>query len=240
MPVLVQIKKKEFELTPEEEERFYEYVRGGESTGKTHVFTILDRSGSMSSLVESTVDGFNEFINGLKKDPAIRVTLTTFDDTKRVVYTDKALDNIPKLTREQYLKGGMGMTALVDAVCGTLNSYKEQVKPGDKAVVLIITDGLENASQEYSAEDLKKLIKSLDSKKNWTFTYIGANQDSWEIASNWGFKKGNVADYNATRGGTSSVYYMSSMNVGAFSAQSASSTDNMFSDQDKDKLKKAK
>lgn len=190
----------------------------------TKIFAIVDRSGSMQSLTQSTIDGYNEFVDKLRKEKGVRLTTVLFDHEQLIPVDDKPIKDVAKLDRETYYP--RGSTALIDAVCSTLNERKKDVKSTDKALVLIITDGYENASKEYTSDDMRDLIHGLEKKKNWTFTYLGANQDSWDTAKKWGFKAGNVANYNATMAGTGAVYAASSnmavnlvrgsaMNVGA-------------------------
>lgn len=202
----------------------------------THLFAILDRSGSMSGLEHDTIEGYNGFIKNLKGEDA-RVTLTIFDTHFETPYADKPVSKVPALTNKVYFpRGG---TALIDAVCGTINDHKKDVKRGDKALVLIITDGYENSSREYTSAQMKALISSLEKRKNWTFTYLGANQDAWGVAQKWGFNMGNVSTYNATRGGTQAAFQTMSVNSHSFVAQSAGSSKSFYAD-DKDKLKDAK
>lgn len=209
--------------------------RNENEKGTTHVFAILDRSGSMAGLEKSTIDGYNGFVKELT-DTDTRVTLTLFDDLVETAYAHKPVKDVPKLTKAIYYP--RGMTALVDAVCSTINKYKSDVKKGDKAIVLIITDGLENASHEYTGKQMKDLIKGLDKKNNWTFTYLGANQDAWEVSREWGFRQGNVSTYRATDIGTRAAFATMSVNTSNFARSNASNAGDFYSKQDKDKLKK--
>lgn len=167
---------------------------------KTHLFCIVDRSGSMAGLEEATIDGYNEYVDGLRNEKDVNLTLVLFDDRYEVVMDDRPIKQVPKLDKETYF--ARGMTALIDATCRTINERKGRVGKQDKAIVLIITDGYENSSHEYKSHDMKKLISSLEEKGNWVFTYLGANQDAWSVAQDWGFSSGNVASYNATPRGT--------------------------------------
>ncbi|SRR5258708_7829682 len=200
----------------------------------THVFAILDRSGSMGGLETDTIGGYNSFIDKLRKQKGIKVTLTLFDNEYEQPYTDLAIKDVPKLDNKIYF--ARGSTALIDAFCRSINTGKTIVKKADKAIVLVITDGYENSSSESTTADMKKLVTDLGAKKNWTFTYLGANQDAWANAQNWGFDKGNVSNYNPTRKGTAQVFTTMSVNTGAFAASGNTSTKSFYSDQDKVKL----
>lgn len=202
----------------------------------THVYAILDRSGSMAGLEKSTVDGYNEFISTLKDTSKVKLTLVLFDHEYITKYFGAPIKQVPRLTREDYRP--RGMTALVDAFCRTLNACKSDVKKKDKAIVLVITDGKENASSEYTSKDMAKLVKELEAKGNWTFTYMGANQDSWEEASKWGFERDNVVNFHATDRGTAAAFSVMAMNTATLSNSTAKSSNRFFSVQDAAKLDK--
>lgn len=200
-----------------------------------HVFAILDRSGSMAGLEKDTIGGYNQFIKDLKgKD--VKVSLTLFDDQFEAPYEALPLKEVPKLTSKVYYP--RGMTALVDAVCKTVNAAKDKVKKSDKAIVLIITDGQENSSREFSSEQMKKMISGLEKQGNWTFTYLGANQDAFTVAGMFGIRTGNISTYQATPTGTQAAYAsMSANTMRAMSSDSMNLGD--FYEADKDKLENA-
>lgn len=197
----------------------------------THVYAILDRSGSMSQLTESTIEGYNGFVDGLRKDN-VELTLVLFDNEYEVVLEDTPIKDVPKLDKGTYF--ARGGTALIDAVCKTLKGKKLSGK--DKAVVLIITDGMENMSHQYSTNDMKNLVETLEGKKNWTFTYLGANQDAWGTAQKWGFRQGNVANYAATDTGTRSAFVAMSVNTSSLANSTVGATGKFYgTDKVKDK-----
>lgn len=189
--------------------------------GQTKIHFILDNSGSMAAIQDSTIDSFNEYVTALKRDKNVyRMSLTTFADSIRKTSL-KPLSAF-KLTRENYTADGMS-TSLYDAVCKTL---KKADKSG-KNLVVILTDGLENSSREYNREDMKKLIKDLTKDGNWTFVYLGANQDSFQNAVHYGIPVNNTSNFNATPAGigvasrnladsTVNLAFSSSLATGAF------------------------
>lgn len=204
----------------------------------THVFAILDRSGSMSGLESDTIGGYNGFLDKLRKQRGIRVTLTLFDHEFEQPYADVPIKDAPKLDSKSYFV--RGSTALIDAFCRTINEGKSKVKKADKAIVLVITDGYENASRENTSADMKKLVADLEARDNWTFTYLGANQDAWAVAERWGFSKGNVSNFNPTGKGTAQVFATMSMNVAGFAASGSQNVRSFYSDADKKKLEETK
>jgi hypothetical protein len=203
----------------------------------THLFCIVDRSGSMAGLEKATIDGYNEYVDKLRGEK-VKITTVLFDHEFITLVDSKAIKDSPKLDNETYQP--RGSTALIDAVCRTINSSKDTVKKSDKALVLVITDGYENASRENKTKDMQELVQGLEKKGNWTFTYLGANQDAWATAQDWGFQQGNVANFNATGKGVGKVFAMSAANTQNFSRGSSMSATDFYSDEDKETLKDAK
>lgn len=157
------------------------------SKGYTKIAVVLDRSGSMGSVKKATIDGFNEFLSGQKAaEGEARITLAQFDDFYDIVYNDTDIQKAPSLTSRTFEP--RGMTALYDAVCKTINSLNNEAKDDcshcapEKTVFVIITDGGENASKEFTYEQMTKMISHQREKHNWEFVFIGANQDAMATA----------------------------------------------------------
>ena len=179
---------------------------------KTQVFNviILDKSGSMESIRQAAVDGFNETLAGIKKaqekyaeSQEHFVSLLTFCDCEKKYVFDKVpVVEARKLTLDDYEP--CCCTPLYDAMGFTLTTMRNHVKKVDDAVVVvtIITDGYENASKEYTGAAVKKLVEELKGE-GWTFTYMGANQDSVEVAFNLSIR--NSRNFEATSSGTARV-----------------------------------
>lgn len=160
---------------------------------KTQVFNviILDKSGSMERIRTAAIDGFNETLAGIKKAQERYadtqdhfVSLLTFCDCEKKYVFDKVpAKEARPLTKKDYQP--CCCTPLYDAMGFTLTSMRNHVNAIEDHVVVvtIITDGLENASKEYTGAAVKHLVEELK-KEGWTFTYMGANQDSVEIAFN--------------------------------------------------------
>lgn len=176
---------------------------------KTQVFNviILDRSGSMDSIRKAAVDGFNETLAGIKKAQADFadtqdhfVSLVTFCSCS----TEKVFDKTPvneahPLKLDDYQP--CCCTPLFDAMGFTLTSMRKHVKGIEDAlvVVTIITDGLENASKEYSGKAIRNLVEQLKGE-GWTFTYMGANQDAVEVAISLSIR--NARNFDFSEAGT--------------------------------------
>lgn len=201
----------------------------------TSVHVILDRSGSMTSVREQVIGSFNEYLQSLKadRDNSYELSMTFFDS---VVQTGRAipLAAVEPLTAKSYAPDGA--TALYDAVYMTLTAARSE-KGNRKHLVLIFTDGYENASREYSEHDLKKLMKQLDEEGNFTVVYLGANQDAWAEAAKWGVKSGNASVYRNTNAGMGNAMSVLASNTRAFASSSVPSSAYFFSSKDVDSLK---
>ena len=175
-------------------------------TVNTLVFNviILDKSGSMECIRQAAVSGFNETLNGIKKaqekyadTQEHYVSLLTFCDCEKKYVFDKVpVAEARQLTTDDYQP--CCCTPLYDAMGFTLTSMNNHVENIEDAVVVvtIITDGLENASKEYTDSAVKQLVERLKGK-GWTFTYMGANQDSVEVAFNLSIRNARNFDYSA-------------------------------------------
>jgi len=172
----------------------------------TEVIIVMDRSGSMEAIKSDMEGGLDQFFADQKKEPGrCTVTLTQFDDRYEVVYSGKDLKDVPKAALEP-----RGMTALLDAVGKTINEVgdrlaktKEKDRPG-RVIFLIVTDGCENASHEFSHAQVKKMIEEQTSKYNWLFVYLGANQDAFAEANKLGILIAN--NFVANSVGTQALY----------------------------------
>lgn len=222
-------------LTPDEARAIiFNKGKKTSSGGKTTaVHLLIDQSGSMNETRKSTVDGINEYIDTLKEDGGkYKVSLTLFDsgfDGK--IRLDKPwnnlyIDDVPKLTLEDYHPNGG--TPLQDAFCMTLNNMKD--RKDEKYLFVVLTDGYENTSKEYTAKDMKNLKKKLEAKDNWTFVYLGANQDAFATAKQWDFSTSNISNFNSTAAGTGMAFGTLSVATRSYSAQPTMSTSAFYTE----------
>lgn len=148
---------------------------------KLYAHILLDRSGSMETCRDTAIGAFNEYVNSLKlnENLAATISLTTFDDLSiDLVFDRKPAEDMPALTRELFEP--RGMTPLNDAIGRTAGEMeKVKLAKGEGVAFVILTDGLENASREYSREAVRKLLERLQAEKNWLVVYLGANQDAF-------------------------------------------------------------
>lgn len=172
---------------------------------RTQVFNviILDRSGSMFCIRRAAVDGFNETLAGIRKAQEEYaatqdhfVSLVTFCSCKMEQVFDKVpIAEAQSLKLEDYQP--CCCTPLYDAMGFTITGLRDYVRQIEDAVVVvtIITDGLENASKEYTGRSIKKLVESLR-EEGWTFTYMGANQDAEKVAMDLSIRNSRNFEYS--------------------------------------------
>ena len=182
-----------------------EDVKDKKEMKKTQVFNviILDRSGSMECIRRAAVDGFNETLAGIKKAQEKFaetqdhfVSLVTFCSCETTHVFDKTpVAEAHPLRMEDYQP--CCATPLYDAMGITLTAMRKHVKEIEDSVVVvtIITDGMENASREYNGQSIKELVERLRGE-GWTFTYMGANQDSVEVAMTLSIRNYRNFDYS--------------------------------------------
>ena len=202
----------------------------------TVVHVLLDASGSMESVRDSTITGYNEYVNSLKKDGGkYKLSLTAFDSdmTQKLrlvkIHENVHVDDVPELDRKTFVPNGG--TPLYDAFCTTLKEVK--ARPDEKHLFIVLTDGGENASQKYTSEDMKELKKQYEDEGNWTFVYLGANQDAIATAKSFGVSYSNASNFNATAVGTSVMYASLSSATRSFSASPTMSTSSFYTEDQK-------
>ncbi len=182
----------------------------------TNLLYVLDESGSMDFIKSSVISGFNEYIGGLRKGD-FKVTLVKFDSNGiRTPYTRLPAKDVPKLNNDTYTPDAT--TPLYDAVVNSVENFAKEIPDGQPALVAIMTDGEENASREHTEKCLQELIGKLQARGNWTFVFMGANQDSWATATRWGIAKGNIANWQATSQGAKRIFASMAMGTASYSA----------------------
>jgi hypothetical protein len=162
-----------------------------------HIAVILDRSGSMQAVKSDTEGGLRAFLEAQHEAPgSTTVSLYQFDDQYQAVYENTPLDHVPDFTLRP-----RGATALLDAVGRTVTTLGEQLAamPEDdrasEVIVVILTDGHENASAEYTKTAVKKLIDHQQDQYGWQFCFLGADQDAFEAAGGIGIRAESTLSY---------------------------------------------
>jgi len=205
---------------------------------------VLDRSGSMSSVREDTIGGFNSFIEAQQKLPGeCLATLMQFDDQHDVLYSGKPIKDVPKLTAETFVP--RRSTALLDAIGRTivatgarLAAMPEADRP-EKVMFVILTDGGENASREFNRKQIFDMIKLQTETYKWDFVFIGANQDAIATGASLGVMAGKSMTYASNSAGTKAAFESMSAYVGAARACAGPLSETKFTAADRDEQAKA-
>ena len=169
----------------------------------THIYFLLDRSGSMQSIKSDTEGGFAAFVEEQKRAPGdCRVTLAQFDHEYEVVYSRVPVAAVPPLALQP-----RGRTALLDAMGrlvtdagAELAALPEDERPGT-VIVAVMTDGLENASGEWTHAAIKSLVEQQTSAYAWQFMYMGADQDAIEVGASLGVHADHSVTYARGKAG---------------------------------------
>lgn len=189
----------------------------------THITVILDRTGSMESIRDDTIGGFNAFLDEQKNEPGkATMTLVQFDsqDPYEVLHRFKKIKKIPHLTRESYVP--RASTPLLDAVGrgindleSSLSDIKEEEKPA-RIVVVIITDGHENSSREFRKDQIEKMIKEKQEKYDWQFVFLSADLDAIEDAMESGFHARSSMAFDKSAAGISNAFASTSKKISEY------------------------
>ena len=186
------------------------------------VVLLIDKSGSMKGLEEDTVKGYNSML-AKERQLSVPTNVTTilFSSDHEILADRKPISEVPDMTIDSYKV--RGATALYDAI-GNAIEKTEAVKgiddTGSKVLFVIITDGLENYSQTYDQEKVRKLIDAQE-EKGWEFVFIGANMDAEKEADTIGIKKENAATYENSEKGVQANYQAVSQMVHSLATTSS-------------------
>lgn len=179
-------------------------------TNLTELVFILDRSGSMYGCTAQTIHGYNKVLTDQKKNPEHAIVTTVlFDDIVEIIHDRKPINRVAKLTNKTYFT--RGCTALYDAVGKTIQSlvhvYKNtpEAKQPHKVIFVIITDGCENASREFNAQQVRNMIRLERDVYHWDFMFLGANIDSAQCAEDIGIDRKCAADFDTDGDGMDNV-----------------------------------
>lgn len=187
----------------------------------TDITVVLDRSGSMASIADDTIGGFNKFLASQKAVPGEAIfSLHQFDDEYETVIDAKPIQQAKELDNKTFVP--RGWTALLDAVGRSITStgnrlskMDEPNRPG-KVVFVIITDGHENSSKEFTHQKIKEMISHQRDVYKWEFVFIGADQDAFAVGTQIGVAGGNTLKFAKNSIGTQSLYSATAENLASF------------------------
>ena len=187
----------------------------------TELVFIIDKSGSMAGLEKYTIGGYNAMLEKQKKvDGECILTTVLFDHGYELLHDRVDIRAVRPITEKEYYVGGS--TALLDAIGKTIHktgmaqkNMKEEYR-AEKVMFVIITDGYENASRQYSAEHVKRQISRQKEKYGWEFIFLGANIDAVETAGRFGIDADRAVDYVPDSMGTALNFKMMSETVASY------------------------
>jgi hypothetical protein len=205
----------------------------------TDITLVIDRSGSMQSIQDDAQGGINAFIAGQLETPGeVLMTLVQFDTEYEFLYRGVRVHDVPPYKLEP-----RGSTALLDAVGRAILETGERLakmpeaeRPG-LVIFVVLTDGHENSSREFTKTQIRKMIEHQQNAYNWQFTFLGANQDSFAEAGEIGIAQSGIANYsshqvaNALSATLSKVSRMRSARVLGLAV------DNAFTPEERDNMK---
>ena len=168
--------------------------------GLTELVFILDESGSMSGMEADTIGGFNSMIEKQRREAGeAYVSTVAFSNTSRVIHDRVALAEVEPMTARDYTPGGC--TALLDALggaihhIGNVHKYARAEDVPEHTVFVITTDGMENASRQYTRSEVKAMVERQKERYGWEFLFLGANMDAIAAAEDIGIHRDRAAKY---------------------------------------------
>lgn len=190
----------------------------------TRIIFILDRSGSMNSVLNDTIGGYNTYVAEQKDDAGkVRFSLIQFDDRYEVHHSNVDINDVPLLTTETFRpRGG---TALFDAIGRTIAEALDNEDPAEQTIVTILTDGEENRSSDWNYSSLQTQIKKAQDERGWQVIFIGAGLSAKNVAATMGIKAMNAFSYgdahgNATAKGMNDAFSSASLGSTMYRAAS--------------------
>ena len=205
---------------------------GAKKAGPSTLITfVLDRSGSMASMADAAISGFNEFKAERAGDPGeTRMTLMMFEDDHEYICSAVPVAEVADLDHQTYRPGAT--TALYDAVGTAIleaDAYLDAAaaKP-DQVLFVILTDGLENASREFDQKRVFEMIRDRQKTREYDFLYLGANQDSYAESERMGVQSGRNMDWEATPDRLRHAMARASHGVSAYKAEGTTLREDWF------------
>ena len=182
---------------------------------QTYIALVIDRSGSMDGVRDAAFTGINEQLNTIRLNAAkggkTFVTYIQFDDQIETILDQVDANTVKDITKAQYEP--RGSTAMLDAIGVAIEGFEKSVTETDDTayLLIVISDGYENASQKYNYSSLAEKVKKLEATNKWTFTYMLSNVDLATMAKNLGASAGNMSSFISTNTGTKAAFVNSSV-----------------------------
>lgn len=204
----------------------------------TDITLVVDRSGSMSDVQQEAECGINAFIQAQAKEAGnALLTLVQFDTEYEFLHRGVPINKVPK-----YRLVPRGMTALLDAVGRAVNetgsrlaNLAESDRPG-LVIFVVMTDGLENSSSEFTKSQVKRMIELQQQKYSWHFTFLGANQDAFSEAASMGIAPSGAANFATQKIGAACAATMSKVARMRGQRYRGDTVDNAFTDEERGRM----
>lgn len=165
-----------------------------EATGRTVLVVVADESGSMYGQQGQVINGFNEYIEEVRSNTKdVVVSLVKFNTRTNVAFENVPIEDVSRLDDRSYSPSGG--TALYDGVANAINIGEQALGKDDQAILVIFTDGFENASVENTQKQVFAKVTAKQNDGNWTVVFLGADQDAWASGQALGVAAGNVMSY---------------------------------------------
>jgi hypothetical protein len=193
----------------------------------THINFLLDRSGSMELIRSDTIGGINRYIDTQRQQPGTcTLTLAQFDDQYELIYERVPITDVAPRTTENYQPRGWtalhdAMARLIDDTGARLASLPESERP-EHVIFVTMTDGQENSSRQFKAQDVRKKIEHQRTAYQWEFVFLGANQDAVLTAKDLGIHAGSTITYAANAAGVGAVMDSVGMHTNSYRASGRS------------------
>lgn len=203
------------------------------------IINIIDRSGSMSSMIDTAINGFNEFLQEQQQIDGNALVSTMLFSTKfNKLYENLDIQKCEFLNKNNYTTGGL--TALYDAIGITIDNEIDQLgnlpkeKRPEKTLCVILTDGYENRSEKFNKDTIKEKISEMKEDFNWEFIFLAANEEASFTAQTMGISKGNSYSFMNSSSGLSDAYRGVSHATKSFRSSKTVSMDNLMDDYKKE------
>jgi uncharacterized protein YegL len=174
----------------------------------TDITIILDRSGSMNLIKPATIEGFNKFLQAHKSEGTnVKISLVKFNHEYDLAFEEKKIKNKYFLNDTNFIPHGS--TALLDAIGKTIESVDKRIAKytiEPRIIIAIITDGYENDSKTFNQSDINKSVKKRINKHNWSFVYLGANQDAILEGKRLGISSDYSHNFKASKVGVKKAF----------------------------------
>lgn len=199
------------------------------------IVNIIDRSSSMGSMIDVAINGFNEFLQEQQTIEGEALVSTMLFSTKfHNLYENLDIQDCKFLDRNNYQPGGM--TALYDAIGKTIDNEIDQLgslpkeERPEKTLCVILTDGEENRSREFTREQIKEKISEMKEDFNWEFIFLAANEDASLTAEAMGISKGNSYAFTNSSTGLKDAYTAVSFATTSYRHSKSTKLDNVMED----------